>query len=352
MKLFTVGPVEMDERIREIGGQPIPYFRTDEFSQIMFDIEKKFLALLHAPENAKLITLTASGTGAMEAVVMNVLSEADKVLVIDGGSFGHRFFEMCELHKIPCTPLKVPFGVTLTEEMLLPYENQGYTALLVNIDETSVAQLYDYKMLGDFCKRNQMLYLMDAISSFLADELDMQKGHVDVVITASQKALALPPGLSFVALSERIIQERVMKLPTKTMYFDFKDALKNMERGQTPFTPAVGICYQLSARIDALYTAGIDASIAHHKELADYFRGLCRENGIKIAEYPQSNAVTALHFPDNNAKAVFQEMKTRYNKMLTPSGGALADKILRVGHLGNLTKEDYKVLVEELRMVL
>ena len=95
VKLFTVGPVDMYQDTLRIGGEPIPYFRTNEFSEIMLDIQYKFLKLLNAPENSRLITLTASGTGAMEAVVMNVLSREDKVLIIDGGSFGRRFRQMC-----------------------------------------------------------------------------------------------------------------------------------------------------------------------------------------------------------------------------------------------------------------
>lgn len=351
MKLFTVGPVDMYPETLKKGGEPIPYFRTDEFSDMMFQIEKDFLALAHAGEDSKLITLTASGTGAMEATVMNVLSKEDKVLVIDGGGFGHRFFQMCELHCIPATALKLAFGEVLTEDRLRPFEGQGYTALLVNIDETSTGQLYDYQMLGDFCKRNHMLYIVDAISSFLADELDMEKGHVDVLITASQKALALPPGLSFVILGKTVIERRVMKLSGSCMYFDFKDYLKNMERGQTPFTPAVGICYQLSERLSFLRKQGVEVSIEHHRKLAEYFRKLCAKAGITVVSYPKSNAVTALYFPQGNAKEVFRIMKERYGKMLTPSGGELADTLLRVGHLGDLGKEDYEELVSELSIV-
>ena len=352
MKLFTVGPVDMYEDTLRIGGEPIPYFRTAEFSDIMFDIERKFLDLLHAPKESRLITLTASGTGAMEAAVLNVLHEMDKVLVIEGGSFGKRFKQICELHNIPHDTLVLEFGETLTEDKILKYDNQGYSALLVNIHETSIGQLYDYKMLGDFCKKNHMYYIVDAISSFLADELDMDKAGIDVVITASQKALALPPGLSFVSLSPRIIVERVNVLPTKCMYFDFKDYLLNMERGQTPFTPAVGIVMQLKQRLDAICKDGLAASIEHHKHLAETFRAMCEKNGIPVVSYPKSNALTTIEFPDNNALEVFEIMKTKYGKMLTPSGGEIGKKVLRVGHLGDMKIEDYEMLIRELKEVL
>lgn len=352
MKLFTVGPVDMYKETLKIGGEPIPYFRTDEFSQVMFDIEEKFLKLLNAPDNSKLITLTASGTGAMEAAVLNCLSEQDKVLVIEGGSFGKRFAQICELHKLPYDSLVLEFGDTLTEDRLEAYDNKGYTALLVNIHETSVGQLYDYKMLGDFCKRNNMYYIVDAISSFLADELNMEDSGMDVVITASQKALALPPGLSFVAVSPRMLKERVESLPVKCMYFDFKDYLLNMERGQTPFTPAVGIVYQLKQRIDDIYERGVESEIEHHKELAEKFRAMCVAAGIPVVKFPKSNALTTIEFPQGNALDVFKIMKEKYEKMLTPSGGEAGKRVLRVGHLGDCRVSDYEELITELKEVL
>lgn len=352
MKLFTVGPVDMYEETRRIGGEPIPYFRTPEFSEIMLDIEQKFLKLLNAPEESRLITLTASGTGAMEATVLNVLHEQDKVLVIEGGSFGKRFKQICELYRIPHDSLVLEYGEELTKERLSLYENKGYTALLVNIHETSIGQLYDYKMLGEFCKHNHMYYIVDAISSFLADELDMEASGMDVVITASQKALALPPGLSFVALAPGIIRERVDVLPTKCMYFDFKDYMANMERGQTPFTPAVGIIMQLKQRMDELCEMGVANSIEHHRELALAFRCMCKENGIPVVSYPKSNALTTIEFPNNNALDVFDIMKNKYGKMLTPSGGEIGKKLLRVGHLGEMKLSDYEELIRELKEVL
>lgn len=352
MKLFTVGPVEMEESILKQGGEPLPYFRTAEFSQIMLEIQDRFLELMDAEEGAGLITLTASGTGAMEAAVLNGLTDRDKCLIIDGGGFGHRFTEICTVHGIPYESLQLPFGETLTEEHLSRFEGQGFTALLVNIDETSTAQLYDYRMLGDFCRRNGCIYIVDAISSFLADEFSMKKGGADLVITASQKALALPPGLSFVAVSPRMIRERIGKIPKRTFYFDFEDYLLNMKRGQPPFTPAVGIILQLQIRLREICQKGLENEIREHKERADVFRQLCREAGVALPAYPMSNAVTALVFPDGGADALFHKMKDRYGKMLTPNGGALKDTVLRVGHLGALTPDDYRELIKEIREVL
>lgn len=351
MKLFTVGPVDMYEETRRIGGSSIPYFRTDEFSEIMFRIEEDFLKLLYAGENSKLITLTASGTAAMESVFLNVLNKDDRLLIVNGGSFGKRFCMLADLYGIPYDSLDLSFGDVLTKERLELYDSGKYTALLVNIHETSIGQLYDYKMLGEFCKNNQMYYIVDAISSFLADELKMDSSGMDVVITSSQKAMALPPGLSFVALSDRIIKERVKEGTPRSMYFDYKDYLKNMERGQTPFTPAVGIILQLKQRLEEIVDIGVEYEISRHEELARMFRVMCREQSIAVPNFPKSNALTTILFPNENASEVFRILKERYGIMLTPSGGEIGKKILRVGHLGDRQIADYEEVIQRIKEV-
>jgi aspartate aminotransferase-like enzyme len=258
---------------------------------------------------------------------------------------------LAELYGIPYDAISLAYEETLTVERLQEFEGRGYAALLVNIHETSIGKLYDYQMLGAFCKRNHMYYIVDAISSFLADELEMDKAGIDVVITSSQKALALPPGLSFVALSKRILEERVMTHETQSMYFDYKDYLKNMERGQTPFTPAVGIILQLEQRIKQLVQAGVEAEIEKHRSLANGFRNMCREAGISMPAFPMSNALTTIELPKGNAGVVFRTLKEDYGLMLTPSGGEIGKYILRVGHLGDRVLADYEEVIRRLKEV-
>ncbi len=351
MKLFTVGPVEMSEEVRLSGAEKIPYFRTAEFSAQMLEIEQMFISLVKAPADAKLITLTASGTGAMEAAVENMLTGQDKVLVINGGSFGARFVELCQRFEVPFEALNLEFGETLTKERLYAYDGQGFTALLVNLHETSVGQLYDGAMLGEFCRKNKMLYIVDGISTVFADPFEMDVWGIDALICSSQKAMALPPGLSFIVVNAKA-RERIAKAHVKSMYFDLKDYLKNMERGQTPFTPAVGIIMQLYACLKTMCDKGIDAIVAEHAQRAEYFRKLCVENGIKVADFPKSNALTTIEFPENNAYAVFLELKDKHGIMLTPNGGALANRVLRVGHLGALTNADYDEVICLLKEVM
>lgn len=172
---FTVGPVQIQEDILELGKEQVPYFRTDEFSALMKENEKTILSLFDAPENSRSIFMTGSGTSSMEAGVMNFFTAKDKVLVVNGGSFGERLAELCEIHEIPYTQIKLQSGKPLTEEILGSYENKGYTGFLVQLCETSTGVRYDMNMIGDFCRRNNMFLFVDAVSGFLADEISMKK---------------------------------------------------------------------------------------------------------------------------------------------------------------------------------
>lgn len=250
---FTVGPVMSDPDIIEVANHSTPYFRTPEFSEVMKENENLLLKFLNAPEDSRCIFLTASGTGSMESCVMNILNEDDRVIVINGGSFGYRFVELCHIHKRNYKEVKCEFGHQLKREQLDGLEN--YTALLINMHETSSGVLYDMEMVSEFCKENGILLIIDAISAFLSDELDMNELGAAAVITGSQKALACQPGVSLIALAPTAL-ERIEKNREVCMYLSLKQALKNQERGQTPFTPAVTTLLQINKRLRKINLGG------------------------------------------------------------------------------------------------
>jgi aspartate aminotransferase-like enzyme len=351
MKLFTLGPVEMYVDTLKTAGRPLPYFRTDAFSEIVSESSDLLRRFANAPLGSEALLLTASGTAAMEATVVNCFDGRDKLLVVDGGTFGHRFAEICAYHHIPFESVVLPFGDALTADMLLPFDGGGFTGLLVNIHETSTGQLYDMDAVADFCRRNDMYLVADAIGSFLADETDMIRHGIDALIVSSQKGLALAPGLSVVVLSARIFERRVREMRPNTMYFDFNDYAANAKRGQTPFTPAVGVVIAMRERLVAIDKMGVGACIRRTSELARAFREDIAFTPIKIPAYPLSNAVTPLIFENGNAKDIYRALVENYDVYLNPNGGQLADKVLRVGHLGNLTAEDHAALADMLRDV-
>ena len=343
---FTVGPVMSDDVVRAVGAEQVPYFRTSEFSSIMLENEKLMKQFAKAGDDARTVFITGSGTASMEATVMNVFDKTDKVLVVNGGSFGHRFVELCQIHDIPYEEIKLEPGKELKTEQLAAYNNKGFTGFLVNVHETSTGVHYDMEMISEFCKRNSLFLVVDAISSFLADDFDMKELGVQVMITGSQKALACPPGVSIIVLSHEAV-ERIEKHDVKCMYLDLKSALKNGERGQTPFTPAVGTLRQINARLKEIEAAGgVEAETKKIAELAQDFRKKIQGFPFEIVSESMSNAVTPLHPLHVSAYEIFIRLKDEYGIWICPNGGEMKEKIFRVGHIGALTKEDNTTLVD------
>ena len=349
---FTVGPVMSSETVRNIGAEQVPYFRTPEFSEVMFENERIMKELAGADEDARAVFITGSGTASMEAAVINCFDTNDRVLVIDGGGFGHRFVELLEIHGIPHEIIRPEFGHGITRDQLEAFDGKGFTGFLVNHDETSVGVLYDMEMISDFCKRNNLFLIVDTISSFLCDEFNMKELDVKVMITGSQKALACPPGVSVIVLSGDAVK-RVYEKKPRTMYLDLKLALKDGERGQTPFTPAVGTLRQINQRLREIETAGGSAAeIERTGHLAEYFRNKIREMGLPFEEVSCDlpNAVTSLtHTGGKSAFDIFTVLKDEYNIWVCPNGGALRDKVFRVGHIGDLYEKDYDTLLAALK---
>lgn len=346
---FTVGPVQSDDLIRSIGAEQVPYFRTPEFSAVMLENEKLMKSFAKAGDDARVVFMTGSGTASMEAAVINTFDSSDKVLIVNGGSFGQRFVELCEIHEIPHEVIKLQSGQALKQEHLAPYDGAGFTGFLVNVHETSTGVHYDMQIISEFCKRNHIFLVVDAISSFLADEFNMQELGVKMMITGSQKALACPPGVSVIVLSGEAVK-RVENHNAKCMYLDLKSALKNGERGQTPFTPAVGTLLQINARLKEIDEAGgVESETMKIAALAQDFREKIADLPMEIVSESLSNAVTPLHPLHVSAYDVFTTLKDEYGIWICPNGGALADKIFRVGHIGALTKEDNTTLVNALK---
>lgn len=342
---FTVGPVMSDEMVRAVGAEQVPYFRTPEFSEIMLENESLMKKFAKAGEDARAVFITGSGTASMEAAVMNVFDENDKVLVVNGGSFGQRFVELCQIHGIPYEEIRLEAGHTLRKEQLDNYNGKGFTGFLINVHETSTGVHYDMEMISRFCKKNGIFLVADAISSFLADEFDMKALGVQIMITGSQKALACPPGVSVMVLSAEAVK-RVENRNVRCMYLNLKSALKNGERGQTPFTPAVGILRQINTRLKEIEKAGgVETEIGKISDLAKDFREKIKDLPFEIVSESMSNAVTSLHPLNVSAYDIFIRLKDEYGIWICPNGGELKENVFRVGHIGALTKEDNTILV-------
>lgn len=347
--LFTVGPVEMYPQSLAIAGRQLPYFRTEEFSRTVLECQEQMCALAGAPPGSRMLLLTCSGTGAMEAAVINLLGERDRALIIVGGGFGERFCEICDDHGVPYDAIRLEPGRSLDPAAIETLQLGAYKALLVNAHETTTGVLYDLERLGRACRRSGTYFIVDAISAFLCDPIDMAQTGIDLLLTSSQKALALAPGLSIVLLAPRAI-EAVKGRKVRSHYFAFSRYLSDAERGQTPFTPAVGVILQLHERLTAIRAIGAAALTRRCAQLAMRFRASIEDLPFAVFPESPSSALTALT-PTNgvSACAVYAALKDRFGLVVTPNGGKLKDRVFRVGHMGNLSPSDLDVLAIALK---
>lgn len=336
-----VFPGNIEDSILQIGGKPFPYMRTEQFSELVKDSEKMLLDLMHCP-GGRVIFYTASGTGAMDAVVANYVSQFKKAFIIAGGSFGYRWKSLCEYYHCPNEVFAVPFAQDIDYVQL---EEAVATSrpdvFLCQHHETSTGQLYNIERISEICKRYSVSLVVDAISSFLSDELDMEAFGIDVCITSSQKGLNIAPGLSFLFLSPKIL---ATTFAHKSYYFDFAENLKNLERGQTPYSPATTIFLQLHARLKMDISLGVRQIIASVRARALYFRELCKQNCWEMPVEVPSNCITGF-FVRRNGDILFREL-LKQDIYIMPGG---TPGYFRVSHLGVQTTEDLDDLANRIK---
>lgn len=339
--IFTPGPVRMPSYVLEIGARQTPYFRNDTFSGLFSECEKLLLKMAGAPADSRVVFLAASGTGAMEATLINLLSARDRPLVINGGGFGQRFVDICHCHELPLHEHHLDGGNLADTAPLDAYPDA--TALLVNAHETTTGVMYDLDAIGNHCRKNRLLHIVDAISLFVTDAIDMAAQNIDALIVSSHKGLALPPGMSMVILSPQALA-RIN--PAKSYYFDFRGYLVDGLRGQTPFTPTVTIMLQLHARLKQIAHDGLPHEIAKAKRIAGYFRAHVGAWPLDFYSRFMPNAMTALT-PTNgdSAQTIVKTLSEQYGITVAPNGGALKDKVFRVSHMGDMTEEYVDVLI-------
>lgn len=337
---LSAGPVMMESEILKLGAEQIPYFRTNEFSKILFECESLLLNCVNAPKDSRVLFLTGSGTTGMEASIINVFDKNDKVLIVNGGSFGKRFKEICDIYNIDHEVINLEFGEPLKQEHLSVYKGSDFTGFIINAHETSTGVLYDMEIVRSFCEQNDLVLIVDAISTFLADTYDMKINGSNITILSSQKALALPPGLSMI-LADKKAQKRILANKPISLYLDLKTYMTDGLRGQTPYTPAVSIILQLRMRLEQIKIKGVHKLIDDVEIISKDFRNRIKELPFECIIKSPSNAITTLS-PNGKMSPVeiCNYLKENYSIFIMSNGGDLKDKVFRVGHIGAISISD------------
>ncbi len=343
------------ETLAELSRQMINH-RGPEFAEMQGRIMER-LKLFFRTAN-EVYVFTTSGTGALEAAIVNTLSEGDKVLSVSIGEFGDRFGDIAEAYGADMTRLSFEPGTAAEPGKIAEaLEAEPKTvAVLVTHNETSTGVTNDINAISKAVRavNSEILLIVDAISSLGCIPFATDAWQVDVATTASQKGFMIPPGLAFVTMSDRAWQA-YERSNMKKFYFDIGKARDYVTKGQTPFTPAVSLYYGLDKALDMMFNEGLEQTNARHHAIADYTRGKVTALGLKLlALGPQaSDTVTSVIVPEGiNAGQLLALLNSEFNTVLASGQGKLTGKIVRIGHMGIVDKADIDAAVEALGVAL
>lgn len=350
--LLTPGPTPVPEDVLLAQARHTIHHRTEEFREILKDVFKD-LQYVFQSKNPVLL-FASSGTGAMEAAVANLIRENSVFLVIVGGKFGQRWLEICKSFGVKHEVLEIEWGTSppaeAIEEMLK--QNPKINIILTTLCETSTGVIYDVKSIAELAKRYQALTVIDAISGLLADELRMDEWGIDVVVGGSQKGFMLPPGLSFISLSEKA-WNYVEKSNAPKYYFDLKRARDAYSKTDTAYTPAVNLIIGLKRALEMIKEEGIEEIWKRHSSLASLCREAIQALGLKLFADRPSNAVTSVLAPVGiDTSKLVKFIRQEYGITIAGGQAKLKGKIFRIAHLGYMNVFDLLIGIAGIEFAL
>jgi aspartate aminotransferase-like enzyme len=352
--LFSPGPTMLPPEVLLKMAEPVMHHREPEFERIFSDI-REGLKYLFQTKN-EVMVFTSSGTGAMEGAVSNILSNGDKAIVVRGGKFGERWGEICKAYGIEFIPIDVEWGRAVDPQKIeeILKSEPSVRAVYIQASETSTGVKHPVKEIADVVKKYEnAVIVVDAITGIGVFDIPMDQWGIDVLISGSQKALMLPPGLAFAALSDKA-WKFVERSSLPKYYFDFKKELKGTKKNQSSYTPGISLFVGLRESLRMIQKEGLEAVFQRHRKLAAATRAAVRALGLGLyAPESPSDAVTAVKIPDgmdgDKLKDLFFE---RFGITVAEGQDRAKGKIIRIAHLGYYDRLDMIVVVSALEMLL
>jgi aspartate aminotransferase-like enzyme len=354
MQLRIPGPTPCPPQSLQAMSRQMINHRGGEFAKILNSTTEKLKQLFQTKGDVFL--LTASGTGGMEAAVVNTLSPGDRVLSVSNGAFGERFADIAEGYGAEVIRLNFEWGkaVDLDAVEKTLKADGDIKAVLVTHNETSTGMTNRLGDISTVVKKFDKLLMVDAISSLGCINLPIDDWHCDIVVTGSQKGWMVPPGLAMVSVSEKAWQAHA-KAKMPRYYWDFSKAKDFLQKGQTPWTPAISIFYALDTTLDLMLSEGLNNIFARHARIAQIARNGVKSLGLSL--FPEedyaSNTVTAVNATDKiDVPKLIQLLREEHDVVIAGGQRKLAGKIFRIGHLGSVEDDDIKLVLEALNKAL
>lgn len=352
-RLLTPGPTPIPERVQQAMARPIVYHRGAEIAALVKEVNEGLRRVF--PTEGDILLFAASGTGAMEAAVVNLMRRGDRALVIRAGKFGERWGEVCQAFGVEVVPLDLPWGSSVDPGRVADRLEADPTirAAFATQSETSTGGLHDVEGIGGAMRGSQALLIVDAVSSIGAHPLPPEAWGVDCVITASQKGLMTPPGVGIVTLGRRA-WEAVERSDLPKHYWSFRMTKGALEKGgSTPATPATTLLMGLREALAMIHEEGVENVWGRHARHASAVRAGAEAVGLKVFPQRPSNALTALLLPDGvDARDLAGRMKSRYGIVVGEGLDRLAGRLIRLSNLGYVDDLDVVATVSALEMTL
>ncbi len=350
-KLFIPGPTEVREEVLRAQTYPMIGHRMREFSELYERIIEKLRKLFRT--NHKAFVFTSSATGVMEGAIRNVVNR--KVLSCINGAFSKRWHEIALRNGKEADVIEVEWGKAIKPEMVEDALEKGsYEAVLVTHNETSTGVMNPLKEIGEVLKNYpDTLLLVDAVSSLAGAPIEIDEWGVDIIFASVQKCFALPPGITVAFVSDRAL-EKARKVENRGYYFDLITMLKYYEeRKQTPATPAISLLYALDLQLDRMEKEGMENRYKRHKEMAELARSWAKKHFELFAEPGyESLTVTTVTNTRNISVAELNRELGKRGFAISNGYGKLKEKTFRIGHMGDLTVDEIKELLENINDIL
>jgi serine---pyruvate transaminase len=352
-RLLTPGPTAVPPEVLAALGEPVLHHRGPDFKTVFARVRGRLRDVFRT-ENEVLI-LTASGTGAFESAVTNLLSSGERVLAVSWGNFGERWAKMAAAYGCEVETLAYAWGETPQPAELERRlgETGAETVFLVH-SETSTGVVADLEPLVGICREAGALAVVDAISSLGAVPLETDAWDVDVVVTGSQKALMTPPGLAFVSVSERA-RRKAERATLPRFYWDWRRMIAEQEKDTTAFTPAVSTVVALDVALGRLLDEGLESAFARHTALGRACRAGVKGMGLELysPDDDRSAVLTAVLTPEGiDAVALRLALRDRHGITIAGGHGDIADRLFRIGHIGYVDVYDIAAVLAAVELEL
>lgn len=346
--LITPGPTNVPEKIRDVLKLDLIHHRSSEYSEMFLRFTEKLKKIFKTESDV--LTLTCSGTGAMESTIVNLFSRGDKVLVINTGKFGERFVEICRVYGLDPINLEYEWGKTYCIEDVkkIVQSEKDLKGVFVTHSETSTGVLNDVKSIGELLKGTDILFIVDAISGLVINNFEFDAWNVDCAVSGSQKGFLIPPGLAFVALSKKA-EKALAKSDLPKFYFSYEAALKMLPKGQNPYTPAIGLVVAADSACDMILEKTLERVQAETYERRKYIEERVKELGFKFFvedEKNRSNTLVSIYREDVDLFGLKKRLDVKHGIVVSGGQGKYSSKILRIGCIGDISREIIDELID------